>query len=275
MKNAALLMVPPARQQIVSMDMIHRSTGAVKGRRRAACRAWALAVSGLELLITLSDISARSSDEIGGSIVSLHPLWLLPIAERHRTRRKIPFAAYDLALEMGAQHIELDVALTTDSQVVVIHDDRLDRTTDGSARWRSARLQSSKALDAGSWFGQAFAGARIPTLDEVLERYGGRAHLHIEIKGQTSGLVPAAVTLIRERGLQAHVTITSFHLSALEETRQLAPELPTGWLVSTVDEAIIADTLHLGITQLCPRADRVTAEMVAISPAGSLCVPGA
>jgi len=245
------------------MDMIHRSTGAVKGRRRAACRAWALAVSGLELLITLSDISARSSDEIGGSIVSQHPFMAIAHRGASSYAPENTFAAYDLALEMGAQHIELDVHLTTDGQVVVIHDDRLDRTTDGSGPVAVCSLAELKALDAGSWFGQAFAGARIPTLDEVLERYGGRAHLHIEIKGQTSGLVPAAVTLIRERGLQAHVTITSFHLSALEETRQLAPELPTGWLVGTVDEAIIADTLHLGLTQLCPRADLVTPEMVA------------
>lgn len=171
-------------------------------------------------------------------------------------------AAYDLALEMGARHIELDVHLTTDGQVVVIHDDLLDRTTDGTGPVADCTLADLKALDAGAWFGPAFAGARIPTLGEVLEWYGRRAHLHIEIKGRTPGLVPATLALIRKRELSEHVTITSFHLSALEETRRLAPELPTGWLVSAVDTAVIADTLRLGLTQLCPRADLVTAEMV-------------
>jgi len=172
------------------------------------------------------------------------------------------FAAYDLALEMGAQHIELDVHLTTDGQVVVIHDDLLDRTTDGTGPVAACSLAEIKALDAGAWFGPALAGERIPTLSEVLERYGRRAHLHTEIKGQTPGLVPATLGLVRQQDLTEHVTITSFHLSALEETRRLADELPTGWLVSAIDEAIVADTLRLGLTQLCPRADIVTAEMV-------------
>lgn len=172
------------------------------------------------------------------------------------------FAAYDLALEMGARHIELDVHLTTDGQVVVIHDDLLDRTTDGSGPVAAHSLAELLRLDAGARFDPAYAGARIPTLSEVLARYGARVHLHIEIKGTTPGLVPATVALIRQHGLEGQVTITSFHLSALEETRRIAPELPTGWLVSVVNEAIVADTLRLGLTQLCPRADGVTPALV-------------
>lgn len=172
------------------------------------------------------------------------------------------FAAYDLALEMGARHIELDVHLTTDGQVVVIHDDLLDRTTDGSGPVAAHSLSELKQLDAGARFAPAYAGARIPTLSEVLARYGERVHLHIEIKGTTPGLVPATVALVRQHGASGSVTITSFHLSALEETRRVAPELPSGWLVSKVNEAIVADTLRLGLTQLCPRADLVTPALV-------------
>jgi glycerophosphoryl diester phosphodiesterase len=172
------------------------------------------------------------------------------------------FEAYDLALEMGARHIELDVHLTTDREVVVVHDDLLDRTTDGVGAVTACSLEEVKRLDAGAWFGPAWAGARIPTLAEVLDRYGQRVHLHIEIKETTAGLVPATVELVRRYGLTERVTITSFHLSALEETRRVAPELTTGWLVSEVSEAIIADTLRLGITQLCPRAAVATRHLV-------------
>jgi glycerophosphoryl diester phosphodiesterase len=172
------------------------------------------------------------------------------------------FAAYDLALEMGAQHIELDVHLTTDGEVVVIHDDLLDRTTDGTGAVTACSLAEVKRLDAGAWFGPTWAGARVPTLAEVLDHYGQRAHLHIEIKETTAGLVPATGVLLRRFGLTERVTITSFHLSALQETRSIAPEVSTGWLVSDVSEAIVADTLRLGLAQLCPRAGVVTKELV-------------
>ncbi|MFO7698573.1 MAG: glycerophosphodiester phosphodiesterase family protein [Anaerolineae bacterium] len=172
------------------------------------------------------------------------------------------FAAYDLALQMGARHIELDVHLTTDGHVVVIHDDLLDRTTDGTGPVAAHSLAELRLLDAGSRFGAAYSGARIPTLSEVLACYGGRVHLHIEIKGTTPGLVPATVALVRQYGMASSVTITSFHLSALEETRRVAPDLPTGWLVGVVNDAIVADTLRLGLTQLCPRADLVTPALV-------------
>src|SRR5688500_16528220 len=86
-------------------------------------------------------------------------------------------AAFDLAIEMGARHLELDVHLTRDDHVVVIHDDTVDRTTGGVGPVAEQTLAELKSLDAGSWFGEKFAGQRIPTFAEVLERYAGRAHL--------------------------------------------------------------------------------------------------
>lgn len=171
-------------------------------------------------------------------------------------------AAFDLALELGATHIELDVHLSADAHVVVIHDDALDRTTDGRGPVADRTLAELRALDAGAWFGAAFAGQRIPTLDEVLGRYGGRAHLHIEIKGRTPGLVERTAALIRQHGQAGGVTITSFMRSALEETRALAPELPTGWLVGEVTDEVIEATLAMGLGQVCPRGDQVTPALV-------------
>jgi glycerophosphoryl diester phosphodiesterase len=78
------------------------------------------------------------------------------------------FAAFDLALRQGARHIELDVQATRDGHIVVIHDDTVDRTTDGSGLVTSQTLEALQALDAGSWFGAQFTGERIPVFDEVL-----------------------------------------------------------------------------------------------------------
>jgi len=171
-------------------------------------------------------------------------------------------AAFDLALEMGARHLELDVELTRDGHVVVIHDDTVDRTTDGSGPVTAQTLDALRRLDAGRWFGAAFAGERIPTYEDVLVRYQGRAHLHTEIKGRAPELSRRTVDLIRRHGMESDVTLTSFRRVRLEEVRAHAPELPTGWLVPDVSETTMAEARRLGLVQLCPRGPSVTRELV-------------
>lgn len=136
-------------------------------------------------------------------------------------------AAFDLALQMGVRDIELDVHATRDDHIVVIHDEGVDRTTNGSG----------------------------PVAQ-------GRAHIHTEIKGHSADLAKRTVELIRRHGMVAHVTITSFQRARLEETRVHAPELPTGWLVAAITDAVIAQARAMGLTQLCPRANTVTPELV-------------
>ena len=171
------------------------------------------------------------------------------------------FAAFDLAIEMGARHLELDVHFSSDGHLVVIHDDTVDRTTDGSGPVTSRSLAALTALDAGAWFDPRFKGERIPTLGAVLERYWG-AHLHVELKGHSAGLAQRAVDMVLSSGIATNVTITSFQKAKLEETRAYAPELPTGWLVGEVSDAVVAQARAMGLTQLCPRAGAVTPELV-------------
>src|SRR4029450_1089796 len=91
-------------------------------------------------------------------------------------------AAFDLAIRMGVSDLELDIHAASDGHLVVIHDDTVDRTTNGFGPVTSHTLATLAALDAGSWFHPKFAGERIPTFEDVLERYKGRAHIHTEIK---------------------------------------------------------------------------------------------
>lgn len=171
-------------------------------------------------------------------------------------------AAFDLALQMGVRHIELDVALTSDSHTVVIHDDNVDRTTNGRGLVTSHTLAALRELDAGSWFGAQFESERIPAFDEVLARYNGRVHIHTEIKGKSPSLSQRTADLIRKHGMEGQVTITSFQSMRLQEMRAYAPELPMGWLVREVNDSIIAQAHAIGVTQLCPRADTVTPELI-------------
>jgi glycerophosphoryl diester phosphodiesterase len=171
-------------------------------------------------------------------------------------------SAFQKALELGVGHVELDVHLSRDGQVVVIHDELLDRTTNGSGPVASHAWEQLQSLDAGAWFGPEFAGAGIPTLEQVLERFQEQFHFHIEIKGETDNLAQRTIDLVRRYGLEDKVTITSFREEPLRETREYAPALLTGWLVPEATEGVVSQARELGLSSLCPRADTVTPELV-------------
>ena len=184
------------------------------------------------------------------------------------------FAAFDKALDMDVNHVELDVHFSRDGHIVVVHDDSLDRTTDGSGPVADLTLAELRQLDAGSWFGAEYAGERIRSLAELFERYKGRLHFHIEIKARpvldtgarAEGLASRVADLVRAYGLTDDVTITSFWRPWLDEVRAYAPELPTGWLVplgpTEWDDSIIEQAAALGFNQVCPRANITTPELV-------------
>ena len=177
------------------------------------------------------------------------------------------FAAFDKALEYGVNHVELDVHFSRDGHIVVIHDDTLDRTTDGSGAVADRTLAELRGLDAGSWFGAEYSGERIRSLAEIFEEYKGRLHFHVEIKARAEGLASRTADMIRAHGLTRDVTVTSFWKPWLEEVRSYAPELETGWLVplgqgSSWDDSIIEQSQALGLDQVCPRANITTPELV-------------
>ena len=91
-------------------------------------------------------------------------------------------AAFAMALEMGVDMVELDVRQTKDEEIVVIHDETLDRTTNGKGLVHDYTLEEIKQLDAGSWFDPEFSDQRVPTLKEVLDIIKGKCKVLIEIK---------------------------------------------------------------------------------------------
>jgi hypothetical protein len=87
--------------------------------------------------------------------------------------------AFNLALMNGFAHFETDCQLTKDSTVVILHDEKLGRTNDGAGCAWDHTIEELKRLDAGSWFSEKYIGVRIPTLEELLDRYSQRAHIHL------------------------------------------------------------------------------------------------
>jgi glycerophosphoryl diester phosphodiesterase len=140
-------------------------------------------------------------------------------------------ASFEAALAMGVDAIELDVHLSLDGHLVVIHDANLARTTNGKGLVHEHNLAELMVLDAGSWFNPAFVGERIPTFEEILVRIGRRVPLQVEIKGATDGVVEATIAALRAHGLLEQAMITSFHLDRLPLVRALAPAAQIGALV--------------------------------------------
>ena len=150
-------------------------------------------------------------------------------------------AAFNLAAELGADGIELDVHLSKDGEAVVIHDFRLDATTDGRGQVRDHSLAQLRDLDAGSWFDAAFAGQRIPTLQEVVDVVGHRLLMNIELKTKglrAEGLVAEVVRIVEDNNLSDRVVISSFNPIALRRVRRANPNLSLGLLYSS-DQTVI------------------------------------
>ena len=162
---------------------------------------------------------------------TLHDI-ILPVIIGHRGyRAKYPentLASFSAAMAAGAEMIELDVTLSKDRKVVVIHDDTLNRTTSGFGPVHQATLQALKRLDAGSWFDSRFAGESLPTLEEVLILAGGKILINIEIKSSAweSGFPEDAVErqvvdLIIRHDLLNSTLVSSFHAGFLENIGKL------------------------------------------------------
>lgn len=161
-------------------------------------------------------------------MVNIHKIrhFTPPWVVAHRGyRQKYPentLAAFQAAVETGVPMIELDVMLSRDRKLVVIHDPFLERTTDGHGAVNDYTMEELKQLDAGSWFDAKFADQRLPELSEVLDLVNGRTYLNIEIKGQAyepghpaDAIEKQVVELVKQKSMQDSVLISSFEIDIL------------------------------------------------------------
>ncbi len=203
--------------------------------------------AGLTLSLFLSPIQA---DVFSGTVLVRDLSYIDVVAHRGASgyAPENTFAAFDKAVQMGADYIELDVHRSKDGELVVIHDSTVDRTTDGSGKVGELTVEELRALDAGSWMGDAFAGETIPTLDEVLDRYYGKIGLLIELKTPDvyPGIEEEVAEMLKERNLDRpqdeEIMIQSFNFESMKKMKQLLPDVPIGVLTSsrtdTSDEAL-------------------------------------
>lgn len=198
-------------------------------------------------------------------------------------------ASFQRGLEEGADFIELDVHLSRDGEVVVIHDDRVDRTTNGEGEVRTLTVKELKRLDAGAWFHPAFRGERVPRLLEVLmwaaskRCWNGKPlGVIIELKtlrartattvgepllrpppqAKNAHLSEGVMQVIQAAKMEGRVMVISFDSEALTLLKRHHPEQTVGWLYSRRWTRPLARSQALPAQVLFPRLNRVSRRLV-------------
>ena len=151
--------------------------------------------------------------------------------------------SFEGAIAMEADMVELDVQLTSDKEVVVFHDEKISRCTDGRGKIADHTLAELKKLDAGSWFDKKFQNARIPTLAEVLGVCKNKIAVNIEIKTESvskmffGGIEEKCLKIVKQNGMNDHVVFSSFDTRAIMHLKQID---------NNVTVAVLFDKKHYG-----------------------------
>ncbi len=169
-------------------------------------------------------------------------------------------SAMQRAIDSGADYAEMDVQQTADGVVVLLHDRDLKRVAGVSRRLDEMSYDEVRQLDVGTWFDPAFAGERLPTLEEVIDLCRGRIRLNIELKffGPDRRLAEAVARIVREQQVESDCLITSLEYDGLVETKRHHAQLRTGLTVAHA----LGDINRLEVDALSVRADFLSDELL-------------
>jgi glycerophosphoryl diester phosphodiesterase len=143
------------------------------------------------------------------------------------------------AIDLGVEYVECDVHLTWDDQLVVMHDARVDRTTNGTGAIRQMTFEAVRALDAGD-------GEQVPTFEEVLDTIHGKVKLLCELKGE--GVEEAAVNAVLARKMEADTVFTSFQMDRIRKVRGRRDDLKVGAIFSNPSDDDITGAIDMGVS---------------------------
>jgi|TARA_B110000263_G_C15207964_1_gene463831 glycerophosphoryl diester phosphodiesterase len=196
------------------------------------------------------------------------------------------FEAFDMALEQGFDNFELDAQITKDGQLVVFHDQTVDRVTDGKGEVSDHTLEELQALKliGGYEFKTEFPDAYIMTLDEFLGRYAGRVHPHLELKSREAALPTLVAEALKRHGWldvadtgtfdAPGMTVSSFWADQLYRSKLRMPTVRHGWLINELTEETVDACVKLGFDSVYPRAGASTPESVSHAHDRGLTVRG-
>ncbi len=185
------------------------------------------------------------------------------------------FASFDLSMQNGFNHIEFDLQLTKDGIPIVIHDDSIDRTTNGTGLVKDFTYKELAKFDAGSSFklqGKLLPKEIIPRFDLMLQKYAKKAHLYIELKSSEFELVDIVSKLLKERDILKFasnepwkipgITIISFDKTLLEYSKNILPTIRHGFLVFNPNLESIRFANAIGCYAVLPYYQNITKEFI-------------
>jgi glycerophosphoryl diester phosphodiesterase len=183
------------------------------------------------------------------------PLWPYPRVIAHRGGGALApentLAALDQGAHFGIAMVEFDAKLSRDAKPFLLHDDRVDRTSNGHGAAAAMTYAELAALDAGTWFDPAFAGATMPTLQAVAQRCRAlKLAANVEIKpcpgtDSATGALVASEAAHLWAGVQPPPLLSSFSVEALQAARMAAPDLPRGLLLDHMPDDWLAQARRL------------------------------
>ncbi len=168
--------------------------------------------------------------------------------------------AFRKALELGVDFIELDIRLSRDRELMVIHDETLERTTDGKGRVGRLTLSQIKKYSAGKWFSDSFKKERVPTLKEVFELIDGKVKLFIEIK--QSGIERRLINLIQCYDMTDNIICISYLLESITKIRKLNSSIPVGLLTDRFEPEKSKDFLRANINMILITFSHLTPDVL-------------
>jgi len=191
--------------------------------------------------------------------------------------------SFEDAVRRGADLIEMDVQLSSDGEVVIMHDTSVGRTTDGEGFVRDLPWKKIKTLDAGIWFGPHYSGQFVPSLEMAITKFrsrktstGSPLGFIIElktVKGSGGSLADTVVALLQREKFTERAVVISFDMVALQEVRQADKNISTGLLYSEgTEEFRLQQAATIGAQTLCPRKTCVTSKGVLTAHKANLSV---
>ena len=192
-----------------------------------------LGILGISVLLMNCDSKKETGKNMKHSKNDDHPIIIA-----HRGGAKLApentLASFKNAIEIGVDMIEIDVHFSKDSEIIVIHDKSLDRTTNGNGEIKTLTLDEIKKYDAGSWFSEDYKNEKVPTLTEVIQTINGQCKLLIEIKDgdeKYPGLEKKIVETVKEHNAEPWVVVQSFNKNSILRIKEMYPDLITYYLL--------------------------------------------
>jgi glycerophosphoryl diester phosphodiesterase len=190
--------------------------------------------------------------------------------------------SFEEAIRRGADWIELDVQLSHDGEIVVMHDTSVDRTTNGEGLVRDLAWSRIKTFDAGVWYGPEFSHQYVPSLGDIISRFRTKKTsrhnplgILIElktVKGSGGSLADAVVAQLVKEDFTDRVVVISFDDVALREVRAAHKQIPIGLLYQDDKEDRVAQAKDIGAQAILPKKNCVTAHVVSTAHKAGLAV---